>query len=175
MLHVVAHELAHARNPVSRPRFLLEVPHGSLDADERSALSVGRRVAETAATGAGIVGNLPVGGSGRIPDVGAAARSALPDVSLPDLHAPDLHAPDLPAPGLPGPDPHLPQLPGVGAAVSSLEQQAGSAVTQAGTAAVQAASGAAGGGVDIDHLAEVLEQRVLRQLERRGGRYSGLF
>ena len=51
---------------------------------------------------------------------------------------------------------------------------AGSAAGALG-GAVSGAVGGALGGVDIDHLADVLEQRVLRQIERRGGRYSGMF
>src|SRR5204863_935423 len=108
LLGVVAHELAHTRNPVSRPRFLLEVPHGAADAEERAAQAVGRRVQaagdQVASLGAGIVGDLPVGGSGRIPDLGGAARAALggqlPDVGgaalggqLPDVHLPDVSLP----------------------------------------------------------------------------------
>jgi len=187
LLHVVAHELAHTRSPVSRPRFLLEVPHGGADADERAALAIGRRVqaagnqlgagnllgagnqvgSELSSMGAGIVGDLPVGGSGRIPDVAGAARSAiegrLPDLSVPDVDLPDVHLPDLPVP----PGLQMPDVVG----------QAGAAANQAASALGGAvgAAGAALGGVDLDHLAELLEQRVLRQIERRGGRYAGMF
>jgi len=200
LLHVVAHELAHTRSPVSRPRFLLDVPHGSVDADERAALAVGRRIqaagnqlTSTAAgtsignglsmgnalatggspsigtalsMGAGIVGDLPVGGSGRIPDIAGSARSAVED-ELPDVSLPQVRMPDLPVP----PDVHMPDV----------VAEAGATATQAASAlggAVGGAVGAAGaalGGLDIDHLAEVLEQRVLRQIERRGGRYAGMF
>ena len=75
LLGVVAHELTHARRPVSRPRFLLEGLHGGGDDDERSALALGRRFAGSlggAVTGgadeirAGIVDDLPVGGLGRV-------------------------------------------------------------------------------------------------------------
>jgi hypothetical protein len=75
--------------------------------------------------------------------------------------------PDLPVP----PDVHMPDV----------VAEAGATATQAASAlggAVGGAVGAAGaalGGLDIDHLAEVLEQRVLRQIERRGGRYAGMF
>src|SRR5256714_9146511 len=82
LLGVVAHELAHARNPVSRPRFLLEVPDGAADADERTALSVGRRFQSIATGGgdairAGIVDELPVGGLGRVGGIASQARAAL--------------------------------------------------------------------------------------------------
>ncbi|HEY4410958.1 MAG TPA: hypothetical protein VGO87_13845 [Acidimicrobiia bacterium] len=33
----------------------------------------------------------------------------------------------------------------------------------------------AAGGVDVDRLIEVIEERVLAEVERRGGRYTGLF
>jgi hypothetical protein len=169
LLHVVAHELAHTRNPVSRPRFLLEVPHGSVDADERAALAIGRRVQaagnQLGSMGAGIVGDLPVGGSGRIPDLAGAGRSAVDAVEerLPDVSLPGVRMPELPVP----PDVRLPDVAG----------QAGATVTQAASALGNAAgaAGAALGGVDLDHLAELLEQRVLRQIERRGGRYAGMF
>jgi hypothetical protein len=39
--------------------------------------------------------------------------------------------------------------------------------------ALGAASGLAG--ADLDKIAEALEERLLRQLERRGGRYAGVF
>jgi hypothetical protein len=182
LLHVVAHELAHARNPVSRPRFLLESLHGALDADERSALSVGQRfqgaAGQVQSMGAGIVGDLPVGGSGRIPDVTGAARSAVSGL-VPDMHMPDVSLPQLP---------QLPQLPaglgggfggpgGVSGAIDQAGVAVGQTVSAAGAAVTGALSGAAAkaGGVDIDHLAEVLEQRILRQIERRGGRYAGMF
>jgi hypothetical protein len=40
-LGVLAHELTHARTPISRPRFMLHNHTGSMDADERQARSVG--------------------------------------------------------------------------------------------------------------------------------------
>ena len=36
-------------------------------------------------------------------------------------------------------------------------------------------SAATPGGVDVDRLIEAIEERVLAEIERRGGRYTGLF
>lgn len=173
LLGVIAHELAHARAPVSRPRFLLGVPHGVADAEERAAQAVGQRVQAAgdavAGMGAGIVGDLPVGGLGRM----LPNPPQVPDIDSAIHHAVGGHLPELPRlPGLP--DVHLPDV-----HVPQALEQAGGAVTHAAAAltdnALTGKAGAALGGLDIDHLAEVLEQRVLRQIERRGGRYSGMF
>jgi hypothetical protein len=156
-----------------------------VDTDERAALAIGRRVqaagnqlaggasqlgsqlgaGQLGSMGAGIVGDLPVGGSGRIPDLAGAGRSAMDAVQerLPDVSLPDVRMPELPVP----PDARMPDVAGAaGATVSQAASALGSAV---------GAAGAALGGIDLDHLAELLEQRVLRQIERRGGRYAGMF
>jgi hypothetical protein len=72
---LVAHELAHLRSAVVRPRFLLHDHITHADDDERSALDVGR-----AATSA--VGGLPVAGAGRgVAEVARrAAAAAVADV-----------------------------------------------------------------------------------------------
>jgi hypothetical protein len=55
--------------------------------------------------------------------------------------------------------------------VGGLANQAMGAVGNAlGPGAAQAISG-----LDLDRLAEALEERLLRQIERRGGRYAGVF
>jgi hypothetical protein len=55
--------------------------------------------------------------------------------------------------------------------VSGLANQAmGAASNALGPGASQAISG-----LDLDRLAEALEERLLRQIERRGGRYAGVF
>jgi hypothetical protein len=234
---VVAHELAHARNPVTRPRFLLEIPDGSADADERTALSVGRRFQSMAAGGgdtirAGIVEELPVGGLGRVGGIAGQARAALTgggplggaafsggalggalgdaaggalsggalsgaaalgsgalsgalsgagalaedtlEGELPDVGMPQLPgtggAPNWPGAGMPGAD-----LTGAGGGVAGAASAAMGAITS-----VTGAGSAPGGAnppsnVDIDRLADLLEQRLLKQIERRGGRYAGVF
>jgi hypothetical protein len=53
-------------------------------------------------------------------------------------------------------------------------------VVDAATGTAGHADGTPGGApppstVDIDRLADLLEQRLLRQIERRGGRYAGVF
>jgi uncharacterized protein DUF4157 len=50
---VLAHELSHARNPVTRPRFLLRSATGAMDADERTAHGVGARVQRAVTHGGG--------------------------------------------------------------------------------------------------------------------------
>jgi uncharacterized protein DUF4157 len=47
---VLAHELTHARSPISRPRFMLHSPTGSMDADERQARSVGDQFNDVSAS-----------------------------------------------------------------------------------------------------------------------------
>ena len=203
LLGVVAHELAHARNPVTRPRFLLEVPDGGADADERTALSVGRRFLSVAAGGgdairAGIVDELPVGGLGRVGGIAGQARAALTGNgggalagggALSGAAALGGGAPSggaaLAEGALEDALPDGSQVPGLGAAANwpgagmpgADLTGAGGAVTGAASAATNAATGGAAppSNVDIDRLADLLEQRLLKQIERRGGRYAGVF
>jgi hypothetical protein len=224
LLGVVAHELAHARNPVTRPRFLLEVPDGGADADERTAQSVGRRFQSIAAGGgdairAGIVDELPVGGLGRVGGIAGQARAALTGGggfggggyggALAGGAAPGGGAFSGAALGAGGAlaggalsgggalaegalEDALPdgsQVPGLGAAAGwpgagmpgADLTGAGGAVADPASAAFTAATGGGPGGsappsnVDIDRLADLLEQRLLKQIERRGGRYAGVF
>jgi hypothetical protein len=209
LLGVVTHELAHARRPVSRPRFLLSGLPGGGDDDERSALAIGRRFAGSLggsalgggagslggalsgavsdgadAIRAGIVNDLPVGGLSRVAGVADQARDAvtggfsLPDVQLPGLGAGGL--PGWPGAGMPGADLGSAASGAVSGAASAAMGAVGSAVDGA-TGAISGALGGTLGGasppshVDIDRLADLLEQRLLRQIERRGGRYAGVF
>ena len=41
--------------------------------------------------------------------------------------------------------------------------------------AIFGAAGGAGAGVDPDKIVEMVEQRLLREIERRGGRWAGVF
>lgn len=203
LLGVVAHELTHARRPVSRPRFLLEGLHGGGDDDERSALALGRRFAGSlggAVTGgadeirAGIVDELPVGGLGRVtgalgqardavggglPDVGAAAGGAVSEFVSGG-------GAGWPGAGMPGADVGTAAGDAVSGAASAAMGGASAAmgavgsVVDAAAGTVAHADGTPGGAappstVDIDRLADLLEQRLLRQIERRGGRYAGVF
>jgi len=189
LLGVVAHELAHARNPVSRPRFLLEVPDGAADADERTALSVGRRFQSIANGGgdairAGIVDELPVGGLGRVGGIASQARTALAGGGA-GLAATADDALDTATSGATsGVTAFAENALGGGASMmassagmpgADLSSAAGSAVAGAASAAMSAVTGNQQSTVDIDRLADLLEQRLLKQIERRGGRYAGVF
>jgi hypothetical protein len=234
-LPVLAHELAHARHPISRPRFLLHNPSGALDADERAAQSAGANavspapvvqrlgglpgvrgaVASAGASGlaqqagstvdavrnqaAGIVDRLPVGGAGMsgMADVAAqAARDAVAD-RVPDNVASALQevsaAGDGAVAALTGGS--LSTMAGqVGGSLGTAADQAGQWVNSAAAGAGDAAAGVAGAvnqaagvanqaagalagltGPDLDKLTQAIEERLLRQLERRGGRYAGVF
>ncbi|MFC6016060.1 DUF4157 domain-containing protein [Plantactinospora solaniradicis] len=190
---VLAHELAHTRQPVRRPRFLLAGGAGLLDDDERQAVATGRDLlagnlpdAAGDTIAAGIVDRLPVGGGlgavrelvtqtthavieampqlpGAVPgmDAGpAGAYAGLPTVSGPL------------GPGAEGPVPGDPARPdGNGGSTG------GSTPAGGGTPA-----GAAAGGtpspdtpLDPDRVVEIVEERLLREIERRGGRWAGVF
>jgi hypothetical protein len=190
LLGVVAHELTHTRSPVSRPRFLLEVPHGGADEDERAALAVGRRFtgtgvataatvgaigsrAETVPAGtvrAGIVDQLPVGGLGRVTGALSEAREATGGGPTGAAEPSEVDPPAVPA-----------SRPTGGALPEPATHAGGGTVDAAtGTASHPATQAMPGGApppstVDIDRLADLLEQRLLRQIERRGGRYAGVF
>ncbi|BFU44278.1 hypothetical protein [Krasilnikovia sp. MM14-A1004] len=207
MSEVLAHELTHTRNPVRRPRFLLERAAGLLDDDERQALSAGRqagegllsagrqagegllsagrqRLADAAPSAAGIVDQLPVGGGpGAVGDVATrAARAAV------------LEATSGPMAGLTGAvsearDTAAGALASAGglaadaaSGVTGAVDAAAGAVSGAATGAASAVAGAAGGAVgaakaalDPDKVVEIVEARLLREIERRGGRWAGVF
>jgi hypothetical protein len=61
----------------------------------------------------------------------------------------------------------------VGGQVSAAASQAQGALGKAAGAGPGAVAAIAG--ADLDRIAEALEERLLRQLERRGGRYAGVF
>ncbi|RZU48469.1 uncharacterized protein DUF4157 [Krasilnikovia cinnamomea] len=200
MSEVLAHELTHTRSPVRRPRFLLEHAAGLLDDDERQALSAGRqrladagqgllsagrdRLAEAAPSAAGIVDQLPVGGGlGAVGDVATrAARAAV------------LEATSGPMSGLTGAvGDARDAASGALASAGGLAAEAASGVTGAVDAAAGAVSGAAGqaaatvagaasgaagaakAALDPDKVVEIVEARLLREIERRGGRWAGVF
>ena len=181
---VLAHELTHTRNPVRRPRFLLGGGSSLLDDDERQALAAGRdRLGQASTTGAGIVDSLPVGGGlGAVGDVATrAARAAVLEASASPMGS---AFPGLAAGAGSG------TAAAVGsagsAAVGSAPAAADSAVGEAsqpeaaGSGALGSASGSAAGGpakaaLDPDQIMEIVEQRLLREIERRGGRWAGVF
>ncbi|MEU0885665.1 DUF4157 domain-containing protein [Lentzea sp. NPDC005914] len=195
---VLAHELTHTRQPVTRPRFLLRRATGAVDSDERAALSANRTVrrwpdltsgpAGALSTAAGVVDQLPVGGAGAA--VAEAAATAARAAVVETFASATGGRSALAAAGG-AVDQTLSQvaeLPGVpGSDARSLSGQAQATVsTVAGRTADQVPVTAAGqqaagqqsvqaGRIDIDRLTRELEQRLLRQLERRGGRYTGVF
>jgi hypothetical protein len=206
---VLAHELTHTRQPVTRPRFLLRSATGAVDSDEHAALSAGREAAAPVrrwpdlssdptgalSTAAGVVDQLPVGGAGAAGMAEAAAtaaRAAVADTfaAIPgggsvfssvggatdQAQAAGLIPVSGMAQSLPGQVQN-----GLSTVSNQVEQQL---VGQAGAVgqhvagqagAALSAAGQAVPGVDIDKLTRELERRLLRQLERRGGRYAGVF
>lgn len=229
-VRVLAHELAHSRTPVARPRFLLAGLIGH-DEEERAA-----RVGEGAAAmlggaasraGAGLGSASALAGSqgdqlrsragdfiqsGR-QEVAAGLASARSVADLPVSGLAGLReavgglipgAAGLPGAGLgeavSGVADAVPAQLGdlAGAAQSSLGGLAGSARSAVEGAAGQvggvmdavgssagAALGAAGKAAsalgsavspsELDRLFDAMEDRLLRELERRGGRYEGMF
>jgi hypothetical protein len=179
---VLAHELMHTRSPVRRPRFLLDGASGLLDDDERQALAAGK---QAMTTGAGIVDSLPVGGGG--------GMGAVSDMATKAARAAVLEATASPLGGM---------LSGASEtfsdAVGSASGAVSGAVSEAAGGAVSAAQDAVGGvanavsgaapapapaagaanksaPLDPDRVVEIVEQRLLREIERRGGRWAGVF
>ncbi|GAB1691441.1 DUF4157 domain-containing protein [Krasilnikovia sp. M28-CT-15] len=221
MSEVLAHELTHTRNPVRRPRFLLEHVSGLLDDDERQALSAGRerladvgqgllgagrqageglvsagrqRLAEAAPTAAGIVDQLPVGGGiGAVGDVATrAARAAVLEAAsgpmaglagaaggARDAAAGALDsAGGLAADAASGVTGAVDAAAGAVSGAASTVAGAASGAVGAATGALGAASGAVGAAkaaLDPDKVVEIVEARLLREIERRGGRWAGVF
>jgi hypothetical protein len=220
---VLAHELAHLRQPLGRPRFLLERATSTPDADERATVqrlarpgapltTAGTGAGIARATGAGIIEDLPVapGGTGGLLEAArAAAREELATLTGGGDRT-------GPAAGLEGPlattsepmatwtagaftDPGSALSPGsapfpVGPAptgngtgpTTGLEPTVRTAFSAGastlfgpGTASGAGASGEPGAPIlpeqIVDSMVDALEQRVLAELERRGGRYSGAF
>ncbi|MEO3815982.1 DUF4157 domain-containing protein [Plantactinospora sp. B24E8] len=194
---VLAHELAHTRHPVRRPRFLLAGGGGLLDDDERQALAAGRDlhaagpagVADTIA--AGIVDRLPVGGGlGAVRELVTQTTQAVIE-AMPQF--PTGAVPDS-APGPAGPVPAGSSAswgapaagggpaPGSASTGSGWEQLDGAPAAGPPTVgAVPQAAGETGGvptsgtPLDPDRVVAIVEERLLREIERRGGRWAGVF
>jgi hypothetical protein len=186
---VLAHELTHTRSPVRRPRFLLDGVSGLLDDDERQALSAGReQLGQATTTGAGIVDSLPVGGGlGAVGEVATrAARAAVIEASgspMGSVFSGMQSAAGDAFSGLRGS-----AMSGMQAAGNAVSGAAGDVASAASGAvdgvahAVQGVAGAvtdaAGAGkaaLDPDQVVEIVERRLLREIERRGGRWAGVF
>jgi hypothetical protein len=187
---VLAHELTHTRSPVRRPRFLLDGVSALLDDDERQALSAGReKLGQATTAGAGIVDSLPVGGGlGGVSEVATrAARAAIIEASgspMGSAFSGMQSAAGDAFSGLQG---------AAGSAMSGMQQAAGSAISdvagdvasaatgavdgvaQGVVGAVTGGAGAAKAPLDPDQVVEIVERRLLREIERRGGRWAGVF
>jgi hypothetical protein len=199
MSPVLAHELMHTRSPVRRPRFFLDGVSGLLDDDERKALDAGRRqastiggglldagrstLAEAAPTAAGIVDRLPVGGGlGAIGEVATrAAKAAVLEAAAGPMGTAQGFADNAQQTATGA----LSSASGTTPAVSGLTDAASSAVGSVAAAAsgvVDQATSAANGSTDAarhlldpDKIMDIVEARLLREIERRGGRWAGMF
>jgi Domain of unknown function (DUF4157) len=176
---VLAHELAHVRHPVRRPRFLLARSAGAVDDDERAAAAAGNllfggsRPGPPAGRGAGAVNRLPVGagivdglpvraGGGSVVEVAVrAARAVLVEAGVPEPAADTEPAPPGPAVS-PGPAP-----------VDT--GTAANATAPAGAVAQPQPGAGHGVPLDADRVVEIVEERLLREIERRGGQWAGVF
>jgi hypothetical protein len=188
---LLAHELSHARHPLVRPRFSLRTPAGGADADERTAQATGIAVRRAVTDGlggsgdvgglsglSGLAGSLPVGGAtpGATALVDAAtraARDAVRDEVERALSTVDRTATDASGGALPAGD-------GAGPTGRASADESASRPDSATAVApsAPAASGGPGGTVpqpSMDQIVRAIEERVLHQLERRGGRYAGTF
>jgi hypothetical protein len=200
---VLAHELTHTRSPVRRPRFFLGGASGLLDDDERQALSAGKqalsagqRAGQQAVTaGAGIVDSLPVGGGlGAVGDVATrAAKAAVLEAVASPMGSMLGQAQSFGGTAMGQAQSFAGDAMGaasdaVGGAANGVMSAADDAMSAAGSAvhAVGGAAGAAGGAVrdaagaakaalDPDQVVEIVERRLLREIERRGGRWAGMF
>ena len=163
-LPVVAHELVHARSALTRPRFLSADNHGSLDADERATRRTATAVSTGNAAAMVAIARLPVGGAATVvrspmsaaePSAGSGASSGR--FELARLGATPSGSPllarseDDPAP--------------------ATQPSAPFATTPAGSASQAPAAAQP----DVDRIVEQLEAWLLRELERRGGRFGGVF
>ena len=149
---VVAHELVHAGSPLVRPRFLA-ADHRHGDADEQvtrqvtsQALAVTRPAPEVA--------RLPVGGSAvLVARAPAAAHHSSASAVQPGV-----------------------ATPGQGTGVLARDSgPARSAPTAAEAQAPTDPAGQAGAPIDYDKLIGFLDRWLGKELERRGGRYQGVF
>jgi Domain of unknown function (DUF4157) len=182
-LGVLAHELSHVAERAPAPRFLLGSLGGAVDEGERRARQVGAAVgagtlgaagAAPGALGAVLAGSqvadLPVGGGAAMAGavrqaVAGPLESAAGVAAATGERVAGLSPPALPAPGDTG------ATMGAAAAV-------GSAAAAAGPAAATLAAGPAGAPMShgqVSELLEALEDRLLAEIERRGGRYAGVF
>ncbi|MEV6634663.1 DUF4157 domain-containing protein [Actinoplanes sp. NPDC051470] len=140
-------------------------------------------------TAAGIVDQLPVGGLGGVGDMATrAARAAVIEATSGPMAAANGMLDDaqgMASGAMNTASGYVDQASGAAAGladqaggyVDQASNAAGGAVNQA-TGAVSQAAGAVGGkaeALDPDRVVEIVEQRLLREIERRGGRWAGVF
>lgn len=155
--HVLAHELAHLRTIVARPRFLRPGASPSSDVEEQRVAQVTpTRDAEQRNPMAPVVGRLPVAGTAGLPNLVRAAGvqnqtegRATPGVPV-GVGAEAVQEETMSGSGT-GPRTRVPQAPDPG-------------VREGGEAPL-----------NLDALLDALETRLLADLERRGGRFEGVF
>ncbi|MEU6592105.1 hypothetical protein ABZ923_23245 [Streptomyces sp. NPDC046881] len=186
---LLAHELSHARSPLLRPRFSLRAPVGTSDADERAAQAAGFAVRRAVTGGLGGLANvLPVGGASAgatalVDAATRAARDAVREEVERALSTADRAGTAATAgtPSFGGADGYTGGAPD---ARTSLRTGSAAADTTAATTAAPGAAEAPGarrglaapaGQPSLDEIVRAVEERVLHQLERRGGRYAGTF
>jgi hypothetical protein len=143
---LVVHELAHARVPLPRPRFLLS-GHGHVDADEQAT----RQATVRTMSAAPEVARLPVGGAAVL----VARTSSTTPPATPEAGRPEVQHASAPA----------------AAGVLARATQPPSLQTAATTVAEDTPAAT----IDYDRLLGFLDRWLARELERRGGRYQGVF
>ncbi|MFD0744929.1 hypothetical protein ACFQ1L_26275 [Phytohabitans flavus] len=150
---------------------------GGLIGQARSA------VGDAGSAAAGIVDQLPVGGGlGAIGDVATrAARAAVLEAAASPLAAVSGFASDAQSAATGAMDTAEGALSGASGLAQQAVDQAGGVAAQATGAVSDAVSGVTGAAtaakaaLDPDRVVEIVEQRLLREIERRGGRWAGMF
>ncbi|GAB1641048.1 DUF4157 domain-containing protein [Krasilnikovia sp. MM14-A1259] len=150
-------------------------------AGEGLLVAGGQRLADAAPAAAGIVDQLPVGGGlGAVGDVATrAARAAVLEATSGPMarltgaagEAADAAAGAMTSAGGVVSDAASAATGAVDAAAGAVSGAAGQAVSTVAGGAVGAAKAA----LDPDKVVEIVEARLLREIERRGGRWAGVF
>jgi len=184
-LPVLAHELAHSRTALTRPRFLLSHAHGGADADERQAHAM---AATSVAAGAAGAAGAAQGVRAAAPDVGRLPVTGMAGVAnaVSGLMA---RTTQTAAPGDLRTESSSGVVSGGGSGSGGVPNQAGTGsdtertatgeleTREIGASGQPGPGGSAGtpAGLDLDQLVESLEVRLIRELERRGGRFAEVF
>lgn len=186
----------HGRTRSESPHFLLDQVSGALGAGELRARAVGSAVGKTAAsTGSDIartavagiesrgpsVSDLPVGGLAPVlARATAVARQTAAEVAGQAAPPPARADGGLASDADAGRAllPTVPDTTGTPSTTADRAEASGQAVLSGGASAAlqgEAAGGGAGLAGRADELMEILEDRLIAELERRGGRFAGVF